>query len=224
MTDSHHRDMLKPSEYKWTVIALYLLHLLAENRVAEYHTLLEQLDLNQSDKNLDISIRAAIDIERRLSEGSYRYVLQLVTPSSDPKHPSMRDSIVQILPPVSYFMERIASTVRFVCTIHFPFLIRVCAVNASQNALNHRIDRCLSQMLAHYSIALSRSSMTSAPSDSGKSSVTTSNSNLAIVHQMPMSSALDRLSHRPLDMQLKPKRFFEFAIGSIKLNNSNFAR
>lgn len=63
---------LPPSQRMYTIIGLNLLRLLAENKIADFHSLLEELDLEQLNNN--IYIKHPIHIEQCLMEGSYNKV------------------------------------------------------------------------------------------------------------------------------------------------------
>lgn len=60
------------SQRMYTVIGLNLLRLLAENKIADFHSLLEELDLDVIANN--IYIKHPIHIEQSLMEGSYNKV------------------------------------------------------------------------------------------------------------------------------------------------------
>lgn len=67
-------SLLPDSAYKYQILGLNLLCLLAENRLAEFHTELEQLPVEEL-KN--IYIKHPISLEQFLMEGSYHKVLLL---------------------------------------------------------------------------------------------------------------------------------------------------
>jgi|EP00927_Polykrikos_kofoidii_P027488 26S proteasome regulatory subunit N12 len=63
---------LKPSEEKNPIIGMYLLHLLASDRIGEFHT---ELELIPVDDYANVYIKQPIQLERYLMEGNYVKVL-----------------------------------------------------------------------------------------------------------------------------------------------------
>jgi len=66
-------DKLPESAFKYQLLGLNLLCLLSQNRVAEFHTELERLPLNQIKEN--VYIRHPVSLEQYIMEGSYNKVL-----------------------------------------------------------------------------------------------------------------------------------------------------
>ncbi|KAI8814535.1 COP9 signalosome [Cladochytrium replicatum] len=62
---------LPPSQQMLRVLGLNLLRLLAQNRISEFHTELEQIDAAQMDS---VYIKHPVEIEQSLMEGSYNKV------------------------------------------------------------------------------------------------------------------------------------------------------
>lgn len=77
---------LPPSPNKNRITALYLLHLLSKNEIAEFHTELESFgNLTSPDFSLtesDVYLRYTVLLERWLMEGSYDKVWKAITQSS----------------------------------------------------------------------------------------------------------------------------------------------
>jgi 26S proteasome regulatory subunit N12 len=64
---------LQASENKYTILGLYLLHLLSEDRIGEFHT---ELELIPVDDYTSPAIRDPIQLERFLMEGNYIKVME----------------------------------------------------------------------------------------------------------------------------------------------------
>lgn len=64
---------LSPSEQKYPIIGLHLLHLLASDRIGEFHT---ELELVPVDVYENVHIKQPIQLERYLMEGNYAKVLE----------------------------------------------------------------------------------------------------------------------------------------------------
>lgn len=92
-TDYAH--LLPSSERKWPIMGLQLMFLLSDNRIADFHTELELMSLDDQ-KNLYVAY--PIDLEKRLMEGSYNKVL-----AAGKSYPH---------PYYQYFMEKLVFTVR----------------------------------------------------------------------------------------------------------------
>lgn len=86
---------LPASEQKFVVQGLYLLHLLASDRIGEFHTELELIPL---DDHENLYIKQPIQLERYLMEGNYAKVLEA------------QKDVPQMY--YSFFMERLLETVR----------------------------------------------------------------------------------------------------------------
>jgi 26S proteasome regulatory subunit N12 len=71
--DSIYTSMLGDSERKWLILGLYLLGLLAHNRIAEFHTELELIPYKDAQTNM--FIKYPVQLEQRLMEGSYNKIL-----------------------------------------------------------------------------------------------------------------------------------------------------
>lgn len=84
-----------PSSQKQFVQGLYLLHLLASDRIGEFHT---ELELIKFDDLEDEVIKHAINLERFLMEGSYAKILEAQSRMGNPN--------------LKFFMERLLETVR----------------------------------------------------------------------------------------------------------------
>merc|ERR1712154_173240 len=92
--DSRHD--LKPSEQKYPILGLYLLRLLASDRIGEFHTELELIPVDECDNKY---IKQPVQLERYLMEGNYAKVLEAQ------KDVLERDSR-------SFFMQQLLETVR----------------------------------------------------------------------------------------------------------------
>lgn len=86
---------LKPSDQKFPILGLYLLHLLASDRIGEFHTELELIHVDDYENKY---VRHPIELERYLMEGNYAKVL-----AAQKDVPKMY---------YSFFMERLLDTVR----------------------------------------------------------------------------------------------------------------
>lgn len=75
-------SLLPEAESKWMVIGLNLLGLLAQNRIAEFHTELELIP--QSVIQGTPSIAFLVELEQWLMEGSYNKVLKAAKTATDP--------------------------------------------------------------------------------------------------------------------------------------------
>lgn len=83
------------SQWKYTILGLNLLHLLAENRIAEFHTELELVDAEGQSSPF---VQHPMHLEQYLMEGSYNKVV-----SAKANVPS---------PYYAFFMDRLMDTVR----------------------------------------------------------------------------------------------------------------
>jgi len=90
-----HQQGLSPSEQKYPILGLYLLHLLASDRIGEFHT---ELELIPVDDYENMYIKQPIQLERYLMEGNYAKVLE-----AQKDVPKMY---------YAYFMERLIDMVR----------------------------------------------------------------------------------------------------------------
>jgi len=89
-------ELLKESEWKWPILGLHLMALLAQNRIAEFHTELELVPFEQQHSKHYILF--PVELERWLMEGSYNKVIKAT--KSIP------------LPVFSFFMNKLITTVR----------------------------------------------------------------------------------------------------------------
>ncbi|GAA5831176.1 hypothetical protein JCM11251_007784 [Rhodosporidiobolus azoricus] len=97
---------LPSSSHEAPLTALSLLRLLSQNRIAEFHTLLETLTLDERKKSVVESKEVAwvLQLERSLMEGSYSRVWQLCRTSSP--------SSTLPLPEFAHFTPSLLTTVR----------------------------------------------------------------------------------------------------------------
>eukprot|EP00930_Biecheleria_cincta_P100736 TRINITY_DN92353_c0_g1_i1.p1 TRINITY_DN92353_c0_g1~~TRINITY_DN92353_c0_g1_i1.p1 ORF type:complete len:292 (+),score=74.18 TRINITY_DN92353_c0_g1_i1:58-933(+) len=86
---------LPASEQKWPILGLSLLHLLASDRIGEFHTELELIPVDEVDNTY---IKQPVQLERYLMEGNYVKVLE-----AQKDVPKMY---------YAFFMERLMETVR----------------------------------------------------------------------------------------------------------------
>lgn len=86
---------LKPSEQKYPILGLSLLHLLASDRIGEFHTELELIPVDEAES---VYIKQPVQLERYLMEGNYAKVLE-----AQKDVPKMY---------YAFFMERLIDTVR----------------------------------------------------------------------------------------------------------------
>jgi len=91
-----YKDFLPESEWKWPILGLHLMALLAQNRIADFHTELELVPHERQTGSHHILF--PIELERWLMEGSYNKVL------------SARSNIP--LPSFKFFMDKLMVTVR----------------------------------------------------------------------------------------------------------------
>jgi 26S proteasome regulatory subunit N12 len=92
--NDHQKD-LKPSERKYPILGLYLLHLLASDRIGEFHT---ELELIPVDDHENLYIKQPIQLERHIMEGNYAKILEA------------KKDTPQLY--YAYFMDRLEDTVR----------------------------------------------------------------------------------------------------------------
>lgn len=86
---------LPPSEQKYPILGLSLLHLLASDRLGEFHTELELIPVDEAE---NMYIKQPVQLERYLMEGNYAKVLE-----AQKDVPKMY---------YAFFMERLIDTVR----------------------------------------------------------------------------------------------------------------
>jgi len=91
--NDHQKD-LKVSERKYPILGLYLLHLLASDRIGEFHTELELIPVDDHENQY---IKQPIQLERNIMEGNYPKILEA-------KKVTTKDT--------AYFMDRLEDTVR----------------------------------------------------------------------------------------------------------------
>mmetsp|Transcript_7473 Transcript_7473/g.13393 ORF Transcript_7473/g.13393 Transcript_7473/m.13393 type:complete len:220 (+) Transcript_7473:67-726(+) len=84
-----------PSDQKYPILGLYLLHLLASDRIGEFHTELELIPVDEHENKY---IKQPIELERCLMEGNYDKILKAQKDVPDAYSP--------------FFMERLMETVR----------------------------------------------------------------------------------------------------------------
>jgi len=92
--NDHQKD-LKASEKKYPILGLYLLHLLASDRIGEFHT---ELELIPVDDHENMYIKQPIQLERHIMEGNYAKILET------------KKDVPQMY--YAYFMDRLEDTVR----------------------------------------------------------------------------------------------------------------
>jgi len=92
--NDHQKD-LSPSEKKYPILGLYLLHLLASDRIGEFHT---ELELIPVEDHANLYIKQPIELERHIMEGNYTKILE-----AKKDQPQMY---------YAYFMDRLEDTVR----------------------------------------------------------------------------------------------------------------
>jgi len=88
---------MKPSDQKFPILGLYLLHLLSSDRIGEFHTELELIPVNDHE---NMYIKAPIELERFIMEGNYIKVLEKQQAQDFPKTY------------YKYFMDRLVEMVR----------------------------------------------------------------------------------------------------------------
>jgi len=86
---------LTPSDEMYKILGLYLLHLLASDRIGEFHTELELIGI---EKHENEHVRQPIQLERNIMEGNYAKILEAQKNVKDTYSP--------------FFMERLIETVR----------------------------------------------------------------------------------------------------------------
>mmetsp|Transcript_32082 Transcript_32082/g.31394 ORF Transcript_32082/g.31394 Transcript_32082/m.31394 type:complete len:81 (+) Transcript_32082:108-350(+) len=64
--------LLPDSQRKYGIIGLYLLYLLSFNKIAEYHTEVELLPIDQLD---NVYIKVPVSLEANFAQGSYSKIL-----------------------------------------------------------------------------------------------------------------------------------------------------
>lgn len=92
-----HEKGLKPSEQRYIILGLYLLHLLASDRIGEFHTELELIPVAD---HVNKYINFPFQLERHIMEGNYAKILEAKKDMTFKTQYS------------SYFMERLEETVR----------------------------------------------------------------------------------------------------------------
>jgi len=100
---------LPPSERKYMLLGLNLLRLLSQNRIAEFHTELELIEVNQLHES--VYIKHPVEIEQWLMEGSYNKVV------------SNRQSVPA--DEFLFFINILISTIRFVFSKTFFIYILI---------------------------------------------------------------------------------------------------
>ncbi|GAA5861964.1 hypothetical protein JCM1840_006890 [Sporobolomyces johnsonii] len=95
---------LPPSEFQAPLVALSLLRLLSQNRIAEFHTVLETLKADVVESN---EVAWVLQLERSLMEGAYSRVWALCRPTS-----SGSTSTALPLPEFAHFTPTLIATVR----------------------------------------------------------------------------------------------------------------
>jgi 26S proteasome regulatory subunit N12 len=71
--DEQFRKLIPDSNKMYTVLGLYLMYLLAYNKIAEYHTEIELIPIDEQHKN--VFIRVPVSLEQHFVEGSYNKIL-----------------------------------------------------------------------------------------------------------------------------------------------------
>jgi len=71
--DEHFRKLIPDSQKMYTVLGLYLLYLLAYNKIAEYHTEIELIPVHEQHNN--VFIKVPVSLEQHFVEGSYAKIL-----------------------------------------------------------------------------------------------------------------------------------------------------
>lgn len=92
--NDHRRDV-PASEKKYQILGLYLLHLLAADRIWEFHLELELIPVEEHQNQY---IKQPIELERHITEGNYARVLEAKADMNKLYY--------------SYFMDRLEETVR----------------------------------------------------------------------------------------------------------------
>lgn len=71
--DEHFRQILPDSQKMYAVLGLYLLYLLAYNKISEYHTEIELIPMKEQQEN--VFIQVPLSLELHFVEGSYNKIL-----------------------------------------------------------------------------------------------------------------------------------------------------
>jgi 26S proteasome regulatory subunit N12 len=71
--DQEFRKLIPDSQKMYTVLGLYLMYLLASNKIAEYHTEIELIPIKEQHENVFIRVPVALD--QLFVEGSYNKIL-----------------------------------------------------------------------------------------------------------------------------------------------------
>ena len=66
------RGIIPESQKKYSILGLYLLYLLAYNKISEYHT---ELELIPAEEQNNIYIKVPVSLEQHFVEGSYTKIL-----------------------------------------------------------------------------------------------------------------------------------------------------
>lgn len=90
-----HQQGLQPSGEMYKILGLFLLHLLASDRIGEFHTELELIGI---DNHENAYVKQPIQLERHLMEGNYAKILE-----------AQKEVQEQYTP---FFIERLIETVR----------------------------------------------------------------------------------------------------------------
>jgi 26S proteasome regulatory subunit N12 len=71
--DEQFRSLIPDSQKMYTILGLYLMYLLAYNKIAEYHTEIELIPIKEQHDNVFIRVPVALD--QLFVEGSYNKIL-----------------------------------------------------------------------------------------------------------------------------------------------------
>ena len=95
--------VLPPSPREYPIRGLYLIRLLTQNRIADFHTTLESLPLAAESLTANPYIQHPVNLERWLMEGSYSKVWKArqEAPAEEYK----------------FFVDSLMSTIRCVCVV-----------------------------------------------------------------------------------------------------------
>mmetsp|Transcript_13005 Transcript_13005/g.41573 ORF Transcript_13005/g.41573 Transcript_13005/m.41573 type:complete len:266 (+) Transcript_13005:29-826(+) len=85
-------DELGPSPLRWPVVALYLMHLLVESRLAEFHS---EVELIPADAKSDSCLQFVLGLEAELMQGSYNKIWERRRAQPNPYFAHSMESLVE---------------------------------------------------------------------------------------------------------------------------------
>lgn len=106
--DQEKAGVQNDSDRKYPILGLYLMHLLASDRIGDFHTELELIPVNDHENP---SIKQPIQLERCIMEGNYGKILE-AKKEKPPQNLSYSGNSKWTAENYAYFMGRLEETVR----------------------------------------------------------------------------------------------------------------